>query len=73
MGETPDKKTAHGDEDHGLRDVHALLVVADETTEAGHPAESPLDDSAPGQHLEGWFAVDAADDLEGEIAIGPFV
>lgn len=34
---------AHRDEDHGVRDVDALLVVAQEASSSGRPAESSLE------------------------------
>ena len=39
MSVSADEITAHGDEDHGVRDVNSLLVVAHEAPPAGHPTE----------------------------------
>ena len=47
-----DEIAAHSDKDHGVRNVDALLVVADEAAPAGHPSEAALDHPAPPHDLE---------------------
>src|SRR5665213_2936899 len=66
MGVSADENAAHGDEDHGLGDVDALLVVAHETSPARHPCEGSLDHPASVQYLEARFGVEAANDLDEE-------
>src|SRR5665213_393283 len=72
MGVSADENAAHGDQDHGVRDVDALLVVAHETSPARHPAEGAFDDPAAG-HLEPLLVVGPTDDLDHEVEIGGFV
>ena len=38
--------SAHGDEDHGLGDIEAGFVVADETPPSGYPAEGVRNSTA---------------------------
>ena len=52
MGVSSEEISAHGDEDHGLGDVDARLVVSDEAAPPDHPAEAALDDPAAWKHLE---------------------
>jgi len=47
MGVSADEVCAHGDEDHGVRDIDALLVVTHQAAPSHHPAEGPLDHPAP--------------------------
>lgn len=52
-----DKVSTHGDEDHGVRDVDALFIVAHEAPPARHPSECALDHLAAGQDLESLLVV----------------
>ncbi|OBP89888.1 hypothetical protein BAE40_13295 [Mesorhizobium loti] len=52
------KQIAHGDEDHVVRDVDALHVVAHEAPPSGHPAESSLDGPAAGEAFEALLSLD---------------
>lgn len=55
MSVSSDEISAHGDEDHGVRDVDALLVIADEAAPACHPSERALEASliiGPGNDLD---------------------
>ena len=61
-----DKVSTHGDEDHGVRDVDALFIIAHEASPARHPSEGALDDPAAGQDLEGVQVTGPLDDLESE-------
>jgi hypothetical protein len=51
MGISSDKVSTHGDEDHSVRDVDALFIIAHEASPARHPSEGTLDDPAAGQDL----------------------
>jgi hypothetical protein len=73
MGVSSDEVSAHCDEDHGLRDVDAFLVVAYEASPSGHLAECALDNPAPGQNLEALLIIGPADDLDDEVEIGGLV
>ena len=73
MSVSSDEISAHGDEDHGLRDVDALFVVAHEAPPSGHPAEGALDDPAAWQDLESLLAVGSTNDLDGEVKVGGLV
>lgn len=68
MGVSADKIAAHS-EDHGVRDVDALLVVAHEPPPPRHQAEGSLDDPAAGQDFGALLVVGSADDLDHEIQI----
>lgn len=67
MGVSAQEHATHGDEDHGLGDIKALLIVAHEAPPAGHPAEGAFDHPSARQNLEALLVVAAADDLDGEI------
>src|SRR5450755_245067 len=73
MGISPYEVSTHGDEDHGMRDVDALLIVAHETSPTRHPAECSLDDPTARQHPETLLVVRSADDLDHEVEICGFV
>src|SRR5579883_979147 len=42
MSVSSDEVSAHGDEDHGVRDVDAFLVVAHEASPSCHPSDKFL-------------------------------
>lgn len=73
MSVSADEVAAHGDEDHGVRDVDAFLIVAHEASPSCHPSEGALDNPAPGQNLEALLIIRPADDLDHEVEIGGFV
>ncbi len=47
MCNATEQQGAHGDVDHGLGHVEALLLVADQSAPADHPAEGALHDRLP--------------------------
>lgn len=73
MGDASEQQGAHGNVDHGLGYVEALLVVADEAPPADHPAEGALHDPAVGDDLEAFRGVGAAHDLDHEVEEGGLV
>lgn len=73
MSVSADEVCAHCDEDHGARDVDALLVVAHEAAPSGHPAEGPLSDLASWQDFEALPVIRSTDDLDHEVQIGGLV
>src|SRR6516162_1039157 len=73
MGDSAEQEASHGDMDHGLGDIEALLVVAHETAPACEPGEGSLDHPAAGQNLEAGLSVDTADNLDDEAEEGGLV
>jgi hypothetical protein len=73
MGDSSQEDSAHGDEDHGLGDVEALLKVTNQAAPADHPAEAALDDPTARQDLEAGFGIGSADDLDDEVEKVGFV
>jgi len=73
MGDAAQEEASHGDMDHGLGDVEALLEVSDETAPSDHPAEGAFDDPPARQHPEARFAIEAAHDLDDEVEECGFV
>ena len=47
VADPADEQVSHGEEDHGLGDVEAPFIVADETAVASEPADAALDHSQP--------------------------
>lgn len=52
MGDAAEQQGAHGDVDHSLGHVEALLVVSHQSAPADHPAERALRDPAARDDLE---------------------
>jgi hypothetical protein len=50
-GHAAQEEASHGDVDHGLEDIEALLEVADETARSDQPAERAFDGSPAGSTL----------------------
>lgn len=42
MSDVPEEKASHGDVDHGLGVVDALLAIVHEAAPPGHPSESAV-------------------------------
>lgn len=73
VADPADEQVSHGEDYHGLGDVEAGLVVADEATVSGQPADAALDYPAPRDHLESRFGVGTAHDLNHEVKEGGLV
>ncbi len=73
MGVSAEEDGAHSDESHGLGDLEALFVIADETAPARHPSEGAFDGPAAWQDLEARVFVAPADDFDSKIEEGGFV
>ena len=61
--------SAHSNEDHGVRDVGALIIVAHGVPPTGHPYEGSFDHSPAEQDLEAFLIIELADDLVDEIEV----
>lgn len=68
-----DEQVAHGEENHGFRDVDASLVITDEAAVSGQPADAALNHPAAGDHFEARLGVGAAHDLDDEVEEGGLV
>jgi len=55
VGVSSDEIAAHGDEDHCMGYVDALLVVTHEATPFRHPCKGSLDHPMSGQDLEAFW------------------
>ena len=60
--EPTQKNAAHGDVDHGLGNVQALLVVVRQPAVADHPAKRALHHPVSGHRLKAGLALVAPDD-----------
>ena len=69
MSVSANEVSAHSDEDHGLRDIDALLVVAHEAAPPGHPSEGAFDDLSTWQHLEALLIIGSMNDLDNEVEV----
>src|SRR5918994_663759 len=65
--------SAYGDEEHGVGNVDAALVVAHEPPPASHPSKGALDYPSARKNLEATLAFGSANDLEQEVEIGGLV
>lgn len=52
MSVSANEVSANGNDDHGLRDIDALLLVAHDAAPPGHPSEGVLDEPSTWQHLD---------------------
>src|ERR1017187_811986 len=73
MADSSDEQAAHGEVDHGLGDIEAAFVIADEATISGQPAEAALDHPAARQDFETRLCVEAPDNLDDEVEISRLV
>ena len=62
-----DEEAAHGEEDHGLRDIEPSFVVTDKASVSRQPSDAALDHPTPGDHPEAWVGIGAAHDLDHEV------
>ena len=69
MSVSANEVSAHSDEDHGLRDIDALLVVAHEAAPPGHRSEGAFDDLSTWQHLEALLIIGSMNDLDNEVEV----
>jgi hypothetical protein len=69
MGDTPEEQRSERDMDHGFGDVETLLIVADEASPSGHPAEGSFDNPAPGKDIEAFGSFDPAHHFDDELSI----
>src|ERR1700691_3971192 len=73
MSVSSEQIAAHCDEDHGVRDIDAPLIVAHQASPAHHPSEGTFDHPPARQNLEALLVVGPADDLDDKIEIGRFI
>src|SRR5262245_39203828 len=73
MADAPQEQAAHGDVDHRLGDVEALLIVAHQAAPPDEPADRALDDPPPWHNLEAWIAVEPTNDRDDEAEKGGLV
>lgn len=64
---------AHSDEDHGLCDIDAALVVVHEASPSGHPSEGSFHDPAPGENLKAFRSVPTPNHLNDEVQVSSLV
>lgn len=69
VGDAPEQPAAHGDVDHGFRDIDALLIIPHEAAPFGHPARGSQGDSSARQDLEAGLMVAAADNRQHEVTV----
>src|SRR5271168_1410596 len=68
--QTPDHDANHTNPNHCLTVIQADLIIPVQAPRLVQPAESALDHPAPGQHLEAFDLIAAADNLHSQFAEG---